>query len=140
MGIDLVKRGRIKNSNKVNTRSTNLYSHLLIKLFRFLKRRTDSAFCSTVLRRLVASRTNRPPLSISKIVTLLKKQDKIVVFVGTVTDDIRLLEVPKMTVAALKFTETARAKITKAGGKCMTLDELVMQAPTGSNTLLLRAT
>ena len=58
-------------------------------------------------------------------------RDKIVVFVGTVTDDIRLLEVPKMTVAALKFTETARAKITKAGGKCMTLDELIMKAPTG---------
>ena len=58
-------------------------------------------------------------------------RDKIVVFVGSVTDDIRLLEVPKMTVAALKFTETARARITKAGGKCMTLDELVMKAPTG---------
>ena len=140
MGIDLVKRGRIKNSNKVNTRSTNLYSHLLIKLFRFLTRRTDSAFCKTVLRRLISSRTNRPPISIQKIAKLLKGQDKIVVFVGSVTDDIRLLEVPKMTVAALKFTETARARITKAGGKCMTLDELVMKAPTGSNTLLLRAT
>ena len=58
-------------------------------------------------------------------------RDKIVVFVGTVTDDIRLLDVPKLTVAALKFTETARARITKAGGKCMTLDELVMKAPTG---------
>lgn len=58
-------------------------------------------------------------------------RDKIVVFVGSVTDDIRFLEVPKLTVAALKFTETARAKITKAGGKCMTLDELVMKAPTG---------
>ena len=139
MGIDLVKRGRIKNSNKVNTRSSNLYTHLQIKLFRFLSRRTESAFCKTVLRRLVASRTNRPPISISKLNQLLKGQDKIVVFVGTVTNDIRLLEVPKMTVAALKFTETARARITKAGGKCLTLDELVMKAPTGSNTLLLRA-
>merc|ERR1712146_735161 len=55
------------------------------------------------------------------------------------TDDIRLLDVPKMTVAALKFTETARARIVKAGGKCMTLDELIMKAPTGPNTLLLRA-
>ena len=61
-------------------------------------------------------------------------RDKIVVFVGTVTDDIRLLDVPKMSVAALKFTETARAKITKAGGKCLTLDELVMQAPTGTSS------
>ena len=58
------------------------------------------------------------------------------VFVGTVTDDIRLLDVPKMTVAALKFTETARAKITKAGGKCMTLDELIMKAPTGKCTTI----
>ncbi len=44
------------------------------------------------------------------------------VVVGTVTDDKRLLEVPKLTVAALRFTETARARITKAGGKCLTLD------------------
>lgn len=42
--------------------------------------------------------------------------------VGTVTDDKRLLEVPKLTVAALRFTETARARILKAGGKCLTLD------------------
>merc|ERR1712151_1409160 len=58
---------------------------------------------------------------------------------ASVTDDVRLLEVPKMTVAALRFTETARARIVKAGGRCMTLDELIMTAPTGSNTLLLRA-
>lgn len=51
------------------------------------------------------------------------------------TDDVRLLDVPKLNVAALKFTETARARITKAGGKCMTLDELVMKAPTGKCSL-----
>ena len=45
------------------------------------------------------------------------KQDRTVVVVGTVTDDLRVLEVPKLTVAALRFTETARARITKAGGK-----------------------
>lgn len=44
-----------------------------------------------------------------------------------------------MTVAALRFTETARARIVKAGGKCLTLDQLIMTAPTGSGTLLLRA-
>lgn len=51
--------------------------------------------------------------------------------VGTVTDDIRLLEVPKLKVAALRFTETARARIIKAGGECLTLDQLVLRAPTG---------
>ncbi len=53
--------------------------------------------------------------------------------VGTVTDDNRLLEIPKMTVAALRFTETARARILKAGGKVLTLDQLVLLAPTGKN-------
>ena len=58
-------------------------------------------------------------------------RDKIVVAVTTVTDDNRLLDVPKLTVAALRFTEAARARITAAGGKCLTLDQLVMTHPTG---------
>ena len=74
MGIDLVKRGRIRNHNKKDTRSNNLYLHLLIRLFRFLSRRTDSAFTKTVLRRLISSRINRPPISISKINQLLNGQ------------------------------------------------------------------
>ena len=140
MGIDLIKRGRIQNSNKRDTRSTNLYLHLLIRLFRFLTRRTDSAFCKTVLRRLVSSRINRPPISISKIAQLLKGQDKIAVVVATVTDDNRLVDAPKkMTVAALRFTESARARIVAAGGRCLTLDQLAMTTPTGTNTVLLRA-
>jgi large subunit ribosomal protein L18e len=105
-------------------------------LFRFLSRRTDSSFTKTVLRRLISSRTNRPPLSLSKIVKHLgAKADRTVVVVSTVTDDERVLDLPKVNVAALRFTEAARARITKAGGKCLTLDELVMQAPTGKSPL-----
>ncbi len=43
-----------------------------------------------------------------------------------------------MSVAALRFTKTARARILKAGGECLTLDQLAMRAPTGANTVLLR--
>ena len=39
---------------------------------------------------------------------------------------------------ALRFTSTARARIESAGGECLTLDQLALRAPTGSNTLLLR--
>lgn len=53
------------------------------------------------------------------------------VTVATVTDDNRLLEVPKLTIAALRFTESARARIVAAGGKCLTLDQLIMTTPTG---------
>ena len=43
-----------------------------------------------------------------------------------------------MTIAALRFTATARSRIIAAGGEALTLDQLALRAPTGSNTLLLR--
>mmetsp|Transcript_620 Transcript_620/g.822 ORF Transcript_620/g.822 Transcript_620/m.822 type:complete len:120 (+) Transcript_620:406-765(+) len=67
-----------------------------------------------------------------------KKGDKVAVLVGTVTDDVRFLEVPKMRICALKFTDSARARIVKAGGECLTFDQLALQAPCGENTVLLR--
>jgi large subunit ribosomal protein L18e len=67
-----------------------------------------------------------------------KDQARTAVVVGVVTDDQRTLDMPKLNVAALRFTETARARIIAAGGSCMTLDQLVMQTPSGTNTLLLR--
>jgi len=111
-----------------------------VKLYRFLARRTESSFNKVVLRRLFMSRINRPPVSISRIVanTSEKSNNKTVVVIGTVTDDNRLLTVPKLSVAALRFTATARARIVAAGGEVLTLDQLALRAPTGSNTLLLR--
>merc|ERR1719238_2647508 len=66
------------------------------------------------------------------------KAGKIAVIVGPVTDDVRLLTVPKMSICALRFTETARARITKAGGECLTFDQLALRSPKGSGTVLIR--
>lgn len=63
------------------------------------------------------------------------QEDKIAVVVGTVTDDKRVCEVPAMKVTALRFTETARARIVKAGGECLTFDQLALRAPLGQNTV-----
>lgn len=116
-----------------------MYLRLLVKLYRFLARRTEAPFNQTVLKRLFMSRTNRAPVSLSNLASQMEgKQDKVAVLVGTVTDDVRLLQVPKMTVCALRFTKTARARILKAGGECLTFDQLALRAPTGSNTVLLR--
>lgn len=82
---------------------------------------------------------NRPPLSMSRLVRYMKgKEGKTAVIVGAVTDDPRLLDVPQLTVVALRFTETARARIVKAGGECLTFDQLALRAPKGTNTVLLR--
>jgi large subunit ribosomal protein L18e len=139
MGIDL-DRHHVRSTHRKAPKSDNVYLKLLVKLYRFLARRTDSSFNKVVLRRLFMSRINRPPVSISRIKGQVTKgqEGKTVVIVGTVTDDNRLLEVPKVTVAALRFTNTARARIIAAGGEAITLDQLALRAPTGSNTLLLR--
>lgn len=141
MGIDL-KHKHVRNPHRKAPQSKNVYLKLLVKLYRFLARRTHSSFNRVVLRRLFMSRMNRPPMSISRIAANIKRNDenqkKIVVVVATVTDDNRLLVVPKMTVAALRFTATARARITSAGGEAITIDQLALRAPTGENTLLLR--
>ena len=139
MGIDLIAGGRTKNTNRKDSNSDNVYLALLIKLYRFLARRTNSRFNAVVLKRLYMSKVNRPPLSVSRLARYMKgKEDKVAVVIGTVTDDIRLLDVPKLRICALRFTATVRARILKAGGECITLDQLALRAPTGTGTVLLR--
>jgi ribosomal protein L18E len=87
---------------------------LCLQLYRFLSRRTESAFNGIVLKRLYMSKMHRPPLSLSKLAKFMEGKDgKVAVLVGTITDDTRMFEVPKLKVCALKFTETARARILK---------------------------
>eukprot|EP00401_Gymnodinium_catenatum_P056763 CAMPEP_0117551084 /NCGR_PEP_ID=MMETSP0784-20121206/49009_1 /TAXON_ID=39447 /ORGANISM="" /LENGTH=192 /DNA_ID=CAMNT_0005348113 /DNA_START=37 /DNA_END=615 /DNA_ORIENTATION=- len=140
MGIDLKAGGRrVGHNTRKAPVSKNVYIKLLEKLFSFLARRADSKFAATIVKRLRASRLNRPPLSLSRLARYMKgKEGKTAVIVGGVTDDARMLEVPQLTVAALKFTETARARIVKAGGECITLDQLALRTPKGTNTVLLR--
>merc|ERR1711996_108470 len=107
------------------------YLRLLVKLYRFLARRTDSKF----------NKINRPPLSLARLVRNMKKDgnaDKLAVVVGTITNVLRIFEVPKMTVCALRVTEKARERILKAGGEILTFDQLALRAPTGKNTLVIQ--
>jgi len=102
MGVDICH----KNDRKVRRtepRSEDIYLRLLVKLYRFLARRTDSKFNRIILRRLFMSTINRPPMSLARICRNMKQdgnQDKIVVVVGTVTNDLRIFSVPKLTVSS----------------------------------------
>ncbi|CCV00013.1 unnamed protein product [Malassezia sympodialis ATCC 42132] len=146
-GVD-IKKHHVKTGHRTAPKSEDPYLLLLVKLYRFLARRTDSRFNKVILRRLFMSKINRPPVSVSRVMYLSRHQGgiakdasetpKTVVVVGTITDDNRVLELPKLSIAALRFTHTARARIEAAGGECLTLDQLAMRAPTGSNTILIR--
>lgn len=88
------------------------------------------------------SRNNRPPVSIKRVAKAAVRENatgKVIVVVGTVTGDIRNATIPaKMSVCALRFTESARNAIESAGGECLTFDELAIRAPTGTDTILIR--
>ena len=47
------------------------------------------------------------------------QEDSIAVVVGTITDDVRVYEVPKLRVVALRFTATARARIVQVSIPCL---------------------
>ena len=140
MGIDL----NHKNDRKVRRtapKSEDPYLRVLVKLYKYLARRTGKKFNEIIMKRLFMSRRHRPPMSLARLVRNLKKGDnmnKIAVVVGTITDDHRIYKIPKLSVAALRVTEKARARILKAGGAIYTLDELALKAPKGENTLLIQ--
>jgi len=147
MGIDLdhrtlrkASRGGVRGSgNRGMGVTEDPYIRLLIKLYKFLSRRTASKFNERVLHRLMMARSKRQPISLSRMSRLMAKHEgDIAVVVGTVTDDVRLPTVPKMTVCALHVTAGARAKITKNGGSVITFDTLALRAPTGEKTALLQ--
>jgi large subunit ribosomal protein L18e len=79
MGVDLDHRFDRKAIRRA-PRSKNLYLLLLVKLYRFLARRTNSKFNKIILKRLFMSKTNRPPLSLSRLVRHMKKKGYYIFF------------------------------------------------------------
>ncbi|NWV37870.1 RL18 protein, partial [Grantiella picta] len=138
-GID-IRHDRDRKVRRKEPKSQDIYLRLLVKLYRFLARRTNSPFNKVILKRLFMSRTNRPPLALSRLIRMMKKPgraDKTAVVVGTVTDDVRIQEVPKLKLCALRVTRGARTRILKSGGSILTFDQLAMVTPKGKGTVLL---
>uniref|UniRef100_A0A8C6I2Q3 Large ribosomal subunit protein uL15/eL18 domain-containing protein n=1 Tax=Mus spicilegus TaxID=10103 RepID=A0A8C6I2Q3_MUSSI len=99
----------IQKKKEREPKSQDIYLRLLVKLYRFLARRTNSTFNQVVLKSLLMSRTNRPPLSLSRMIRKMKlpgRENKTAVVVGTVTDDVRILQVPKLKAPGAPHSHT----------------------------------
>merc|ERR1712037_1049016 len=124
------------------------YHRLAVKLYKFLARRTNAKVNSLILKRLMNSRVCRAPISIARLAKFAQRKsyqqsnkagaEPIFAIVGTVTDDIRQFDFPKVNICALRFTESARARITSNGGFCTTFDQLALNRPNGENVILLK--
>eukprot|EP00835_Amoeboradix_gromovi_P003916 NODE_278_length_11936_cov_0.473644.p5 type:complete len:195 gc:universal NODE_278_length_11936_cov_0.473644:7187-7771(+) len=146
MAVDLPFKQHQKKAGRSAPVSKNPYLKLLHQLYSYLGRKTDSKFNKTIEKRLCMSGTSRPPVSLSFVKKQVSKvneadlKNKIVVVVGTITNDERLLdsEVPKVKICAMKITKTAKSRIIAAGGEILTFDQLALRAPLGKQTILLR--
>ncbi|CAB1448847.1 unnamed protein product [Pleuronectes platessa] len=139
MGVD-IRHNKDRKVHRKEPKSQDIYLRLLVKLYRFLARRSNASFNKVVLRRLFMSRTNRPPISISRLIRKMKmagRENRTAVVVGTVTDDVRIQDIPKLKICALRVTDGARRRILKAGGTVMTFDQLALASPKGQGTVLL---
>ncbi|KAF0292260.1 60S ribosomal protein L18 [Amphibalanus amphitrite] len=109
-GIDLCHK-HDRKSRRTEPKSQDVYLRLLVKLYRFLARRTGAKFNRIILKRLFMSKIHRPPMSLARIIRFMNKperENRIVVVVGTVTNDVRIFKVPKMTVSATTRGEKGR--------------------------------
>merc|ERR1739844_727941 len=110
MGVD-IRHNKDRKVRRTAPKSDDIYLRLLVKLYRFLARRTDAKFNDIVLRRLFMSKINRPPISIARLIRKMKGEDR------------------AEKIAVLHVTEKARERILKAGGEVMTLDQLALKSP-----------
>nr|XP_045238552.1 60S ribosomal protein L18-like [Macaca fascicularis] len=143
MGVD-IRHSKDRKVRRQEPKSQDIYLiscvKLWVKLYRFLARRTNSTFNQVVLKRLFMSPTNRPPLSLSRMIWKMKLpgwENKTAMVVGTITDDVRVQEVPKLKVCALRVTSLACSRIIRAGGKIFAFDQLALDSPKGCGTVLL---
>nr|UAM96082.1 ribosomal protein L18 [Hippodamia variegata] len=140
MGID-IEHKYDRKVRRTEPKSQDVYLRLLVKLYRYLARRTNSKFNKIILKRLFMSKIHRPPISIARVVRFMKKpgrENLTAVVVGSVTDDSRIWELPKLTICALKVSDKARARILKAGGEVITFDQLALRSPLGQKTVLMQ--
>ncbi|MDR1691025.1 MAG: 50S ribosomal protein L18e [Candidatus Methanoplasma sp.] len=110
----------------------------LIALITDLKAKTrenGAAIWRDIALRLEKPKRNWAEANLSKLERYAKEGDTILVpgkvlAAGSVTK--------KMTVAAYSFSDAAAAGITSAGGKTMTIKELMESNPKGSNVRIMR--
>ncbi|KAG6482451.1 hypothetical protein ZIOFF_059082 [Zingiber officinale] len=127
MGVDLVAHQRSKKVRRTASKSGDAYLKLLVRVFGAEDR--EQVQCSD---------PKELPQKTDNFHDRKCQANKVAVIVGTVTDDKRVYKVPAIKVTALRFTETARAWILKAGGECLTFNQRALRAPLGQNMILLR--
>lgn len=107
---------------------------ILIQELKRESREGDVAIWRDIARRLEKPRRNWAEVNISRLERYANDGDTIVV-PGKVLGAGSLSK--KLTVAAFKFSDSAREMIERAGGRNLTIEELVEENPSGSGVRIM---
>jgi large subunit ribosomal protein L18e len=120
---------------RIKSKSTNEGLITIIKLLNDVGKQKNVRIWRDLAKRLASSRKNRAEVNVSRIRRFTEPKAVVAVpgkllGAGTIGHAV--------TVAALSFTKDAKEKITKAGGKCVSFEELIKENPKGSNVKMMR--
>jgi large subunit ribosomal protein L18e len=110
----------------------------LLDTIRFLKvqaRENKAKIWKVTAESLSGPRRNRAVLDLNHI-SRASKRDAFVLVPGKVLAA-GYMKHP-VTVGALQFSQAAKTKIERAGGKCLAIKDFVSKNPKGSNVLIMR--
>jgi len=131
----LIKEERcMSRLRKLQKRKSNPNLVRLIDELLTVGAKNEAAVWKDVAERLAKPRRLYAEVNLSKIQKYANENETIVVpgkVLGTGSID------KAVTVAALSFSETAKRKIEEAGGKCLTIEELIEANPEGSNVRII---
>ncbi|MFQ5761456.1 MAG: 50S ribosomal protein L18e [Candidatus Bathyarchaeia archaeon] len=113
---------------------TNKERVKLAKLLRKTAREHKCTLWRHVADRLEASTRQRLAVNLSRINRYTDGND-VAVVAGKALSEGEISH--PVTVAAFAFSQRVRDKILKAGGRCVTLEELLAENPSGSNVRLI---
>jgi len=121
-------------SMKKQLESTNPNLIGLIRLLKKTSKENEAAIWRDVAEHLSKPKRRRLAVNVSRIERFTKANDEVLV-PGKVLGAGVIKHPAK--VAALDFSEQARAKIVKAKGKCLSISELIKLNPKGTNIKLI---
>jgi large subunit ribosomal protein L18e len=120
---------------KRRIKSTNPSFVSLIRLLEKKSKENNVAIWRATAEKLSQSKRKRIAVNVSKINKYTKENEEVLV-PGKVLGA-GIIDHPA-TVAALDFSDQARAKIIGAKGKCLTLSEIIEVNPKGANIRIIR--
>ena len=115
-------------------KSTNPELLSIVRLLKKKSTKTEASIWRDVAKRLSTSKRRRVAVNLSRLNRYTKTKETVIV-PGKVLGAGRLDHA--INVAAFAFSEQAKAKILRAKGKCLSIQELLKKNPKGSNVKIM---